>query len=95
MYRLKSNFDGTWDIETEVESIRHYNDPSEMDSNGYYLTKTFWQVRAFDSKLTYARAKERVERRIAEAAFVPIILTPPFPDRDPTLPPRKRFLGIF
>lgn len=99
MYRLKSHFGGTWDIETEVENIRYYNDPSEMDSNGYYLTKKEivkeWQVKPFDSELTYDKAKERVEYKIARDTFKPVILVPPLPARDPNLPPRKRFLGIF
>lgn len=98
-YRLKSNFDGTWVIETEVESTSYFNDPSEMDSNGYYRTKTkivkVWQVKPYEFRLTYDKAKLLVEHRIARDAFVPVILMPPLPARDPTLPPRKRFLGIF
>lgn len=99
MYRLKSNFNGTWAVETEVEKTYYFNDPSEIDSNGYYRSKTKivkeWHGEPFARKLTYAEAKKELEQRIARDAFVPVILVPPLPDRDPTLPPRKRFLGIF
>jgi hypothetical protein len=101
-YRLKSNFGGTWDIETKVDGVFRYNDLSTMDSNGNHPTKTEkvreWQVKPFDSELTYAEAKKRIERKMARDAFVPVILVPPFPEHDPNNPPnspRKRFLGIF
>ena len=100
-YRLKSRFDGTWDIETKVDGVRRYNDLSKIDSNGNHPIKTEkvreWQVKAFDSELTYAKAKERIDRKMARDAFVPVILVPPLPEHDPnnSTPPRKRFLGIF
>lgn len=97
MYRLKSNFDGTWDIETEVENTLYYNDISKIDDNGYHPTRKEivkeWRVMPHDSGISYSKAKLLVEHRIAKAAFKPTFLTPPLPNRDPLS--RKRFLGIF
>ena len=93
MYRLKSNFDDTWNIETEVERPHWFYDP-DTQQNKHEMVKV-WESQYGYRNLSYSAAKKEVERRIAEAAFVPVILVPPLPDRDPTLPPRNRCLGIF
>lgn len=93
MYRLKSNFNGTWDIETEVERQHWFYDP-DTQHNKCEMIKV-WESEYGNRNLNYNAAKREVEHRIAKAAFEPTFLTPPLPDRDPTLPPRKRFLGIF
>lgn len=92
-YRLKSNFDGTWDIETEVEKTSWHRCP-DTQQNTYDLIKV-WESTYGERKLSYSAAKRVVESKISEEAFKPTFLTPPLPARDPTLPPRKRFLGIF
>lgn len=92
MYRLKSNFNGSWDIETEVERPHWFYDP-DTQQNKHEMVKV-WESEYGNRNLNYNAAKREVEHRMAKAAFEPTFLIPPLPNRDPTLP-RKRFLGIF
>ncbi len=81
-YRLRSNFNGTWDIQILQEFSQYSHE------QGKSVLNTYW--RFYCTYPTYVEAVKCINNELAKKAYVPIIIEPPFPDRDPTLPPAKR-----
>lgn len=79
-YRLKRNFNGTWDIQI-LEELLYYQ-YSEEQGKSIPITELKW--RFYGTLPTYKEAVQHINNKLAEKAYVPIILEPPFPDQDPT-----------
>lgn len=76
-YRIVSCFDGQWDLQTRPTKeswAKHYHksDPDEWPAGWTY-----------HSRGNYQAVVKRANMLIAERDYVPIELTPPFPDKDP------------
>lgn len=86
-YRMVSRFDGEWTLQsrpTKESWAQHYpkSDPNDWPDTW------MWE---FPGHGNYAKIVERANRLIAEQNYVPTELTPPFPDKDPKNPKKKRW----
>lgn len=81
-YRLRSNFEGNWEIQYEREVYNYQYDANAIIARqvkGLVWERTY----AYPSNMKYATAKKELETLLAKEAYVPTILEPPLPKQDP------------
>ena len=78
-YRMKKHFEGYWTLE------RLYVDRLSPKDNG-------WHQQFHGS---YDKCKSEYDEIMARKAYIPLILTPPFPDTDPIATFKRKFFKWF
>lgn len=87
-YRLSRNFNGTWDIQHETKVSRYDHESGD----GRHVIATIWERNySYPPNMKYAQAKKELETLLAKEAYIPVILVPPLPAKDPS---KKSFFKL-
>lgn len=78
-YRMRKHFGGYWTLE------RLYVDRLGPKDNGWHNVLHGG----------YDQCKREYDEIMAREAYIPLILTPPFPDTDPTAASKRKFFKWF